>query len=131
MLSVDELYKTYKSDIERIVSQVAAGGEASIPIVLTEILTQVLPSMMRDVGRVKKLSGREKRQLIIDTLTLALKESFDALNESVDAFKDSGVDELVLSILLSMVPSTIRLLVDVEKKRIVFNKKLASCCGCL
>lgn len=131
MASVRDLYDEFSSDIERIVSQVSTGGAASIPVVLAELMTQVVPSMMQVVGKFKRMSGDDKRKLIIDTITFSLKETFEILNDKIPKLKQAKWDESILSLLLAMTPPTIRLLIDVEKKKIMFNKKLSSCFCCL
>ena len=64
----------------------------------------------------RKMTGFQKRQLIIDSMLLLLDET------------NSGEMELYEPIVKAMIPSTINTLVDVEKKKIKLNKRVRKCC---
>jgi len=64
----------------------------------------------------RKMTGFQKRQLIIDSMLLLLDET------------NSGELEFYEPIVKSMIPSTINTLVDVEKKKIKLNKRIRKCC---
>jgi hypothetical protein len=129
MYSANELYQKYEDEITKIFSLIKTDREAAIPRILAEITTIIVPEMMHDVGNLKSLSGAEKRQLIIGSIELSIKETFKQLNR----FPDLAIatwDETLRNYLLVLIPPTIKILVDVEKKNITFNRKISGCFGC-
>ena len=59
----------------------------------------------------RKISGHQKRNIIIEAILLVLDET------------DSGSLEVFEPVLKAMVPATVNTLIDVEKKKIKLNKK--------
>jgi len=129
MVSAEELYENYGQSIFAIISLIKDQRAAAIPQIVAKITTEVLPNMMHDVGAMRELSGSEKRQLIIDAIKIALKEGFEELNK-IPELAAATWDETLRDYLLVLIPPTIKLLVDVEKKNIMFNKKVKGCFGC-
>jgi len=85
-----------------------------------ENMLEVVVECIQYLSTVKKLSGQQKRQIIIDAILLLLDET------------NSGELEVYEPIIKSMIPATINTLVDVEKKKIKLNKAASSwkCCCC-
>ena len=85
---------------------------------LENILDLVIDSMQY-LNKLLSMSGHQKRQCIIDSLLLLLDET------------NSGELEFYEPIIKSMIPSTVNTLIDVEKKKIKLNKRIAKgCLGC-
>lgn len=85
---------------------------------LENILDLVIDAMQY-LNRLISMSGHQKRQCIIDALLLLLDET------------NSGELEFYEPIIKSMIPSTVNTLIDVEKKKIKLNKRIArGCLGC-
>ena len=86
---------------------------------LENILDVVITSIQY-LSRIRKMSGQQKKQTIIDATLLLLDET------------NRGEMEYYEPILKSMIPSTINTLIDVEKKKIKLNKRAKRCltCGC-
>ena len=73
--------------------------------------------------RKRKLTGQQKKKLIIDSLLVVLDET------------DSGSLEVFEPLIKTMIPTVVDNLIDVEKGKIRLNKKSRSCvnkltCGC-
>ena len=83
-----------------------------------ENMLEVVVECIQYLSTVKKMSGQQKRQIIIDAILLLLDET------------NSGELEVYEPIIKSMIPATINTLIDVEKKKIMLNKKVTSwkCC---
>jgi hypothetical protein len=82
-----------------------------------ENMLEVVIECIQYLSTVKKLSGQQKRQVIIDAILLLLDET------------NSNELEVYEPIIKSMIPATINTLIDVEKKKIKLNKR-ASCWNC-
>lgn len=123
------LFNTYKEIFTELISKIRTEKEAAIPGIIAAIATNIVPSMMTDVGRIKTLSGSEKRDLIIETVDFALDTIFEELNKIPELAKASW-DETIHSYLDTLLPSIIKLLISVENNEIKFNKKLSKCVGC-
>lgn len=123
----DTLYNKYLDEFETIFGQVTKDKAAAIPFIIAEISTKMIPDLMTDVGKIKSMSGDDKKQLIIDTVEFAISKGFEELNK-IPELAESSWDEMVRDILLKMAPRVIDLLISVEKDKIVFNKKVS--CGC-
>jgi len=67
----------------------------------------------------RKLTGQQKKKLIIDSLLLVLDET------------DSGILENFEPLIKVMIPTVVDNLIDVEKGKIKLNKGVRSSCCCL
>ena len=65
------------------------------------------------VGQIKKLSGVDKKQLVIDMLIYIVNNT------------DSGVVEIMDPIIINAVPHIIDSLIEVEKGKLRFNPKIS------
>ena len=83
-----------------------------------ENMLEVVVECIQYLSTVKNLSGHQKRQVIIDAILLLLDET------------NSGELEVYEPIIKSMIPATINVLIDVEKKKIKLNKKVGWKCCC-
>ena len=82
-------------------------------------LPDAVTKCMRYVAHMKKVSGADKKKLVIDAISLLLDET------------DSGCFEFMDPIIKDMLPNMIDTIVNVERKKIKINKKLnTSCMGC-
>jgi hypothetical protein len=129
MTTAEELYEKYKDTISEVIVGIKTQKEAAIPRIVVVITTDIVPKMMKDVGRLKTLYGSEKRQLIIDSIELAIEKTFFELNK-IPELKAASWDETLRDYLLVLIPPTIKLLVDVEQKNITFNRKISGCFTC-
>lgn len=125
----DDLYIKYEKAITRIISVIQKDRKAAIPGIITAISTEIIPSMMADVGRIRSLSGTEKRELILETIELAIKKTFAELNK-IPELAAASWDETLRDLLLTLIPPLIKLLIRVENNEIKFNKKVTSCFSC-
>lgn len=83
-----------------------------------ENMLEVVIECIQYLSTVRKLSGQQKRQVIIDAILLLLDET------------NSGELEVYEPIIKSMIPATINTLIDVEKKKIRLNKNATwKCCS--
>lgn len=79
-------------------------------------MLDVVIECMQYLATFVKITGFQKRQLIIDSMLLLLDET------------NSGEMEFYEPIVKAMIPSTINTLIDVEKKKIKLNKRIKKCC---
>lgn len=128
-ITADELYAKYEKTITRIIAAIQKDKEAAIPGIIAAITTEIIPAMMSDVGRVKSLGGTEKRELILETIELAIKKTFKELNK-IPELAAASWDETLRDLLLTLVPPLIKLLISVENNEIKFNKKVSGCFSC-
>jgi hypothetical protein len=126
-LTPQSLFTQYRDELTTAIAVIQTQGKAGIPVLVAQILVQIVPSMMSDVGKITSLSGAEKKQLIIDTLSLAITEGFAELNKD-PVFAATQVDEMVRDLLLKLVAPLIDTFVKIEDGHLVFNKT-PSCCG--
>lgn len=128
-ISADDLYSKYQKTIHQIILNIQQDKEAAIPRIIAVISTEIVPAMMSDVGRIKDLSGTEKRDLILDSIELAIEKTFAELNK-IPELAAASWDETLRDLLLTLVPPLIKLLISVENKDIKFNKKFSGCFKC-
>ena len=87
-------------------------------------VTDVIVEAIQYLALYKKLTGAQKRKIIVESILLVLDET------------DSGNLETFEPILKAMVPATVDTLIAVEKKKIKLNKKNTTsllkclCCCC-
>jgi len=79
-------------------------------------MLDVVIECMQYLATYRKMTGFQKRQLIIDSMLLLLDET------------NSGEMEFYEPIVKSMIPTAINTFVDVEKKKIKLNKRVRKCC---
>ena len=79
-------------------------------------MLDVVIECMQYLATYRKMTGFQKRQLIIDSMLLLLDET------------NSGEMEFYEPIIKSMIPTAINTFVDVEKKKIKLNKRVRKCC---
>jgi len=127
-MQAKDLYANYQKEITDIVNQIVEKKALAIPFILGDLATEVVPQMMKDVGAITKLSGSDKKQLILDAVDLAIVDIFSELNEKTE-LKNESWDEILRDILRKALPKIIDLLIKVEQDKLVFNKKL-SCLSC-
>ena len=128
-MQAEDFYKNYREDITRIISQIVEMKGAAVPFILGDLATDVVPHMMVDAGKIKSLSGEDKKKLILDTLELGITEIFKELNEKT-SLKDESWDEVLRDVIKKALPKIIDLLIKVEKDKLVFNKKISGCFSC-
>lgn len=123
------LYDKYKTQINEIIGKIKDEKAKALPSIITEITTEIVPSMMVDIGKVKNLTGKEKKQLIIDTIQLAITEAFKELNKIPELANESW-DEELRDLLVTLITPTIDLLIKVENGSLKFNPKIKQffCC---
>ena len=89
---------------------------------LDNVMEAVVRAMRYLARKQRKLTGQQKKKLIVDSLLLVLDET------------NSGALEMFEPIVKSMVPTVVDNLVDVEKGKIKLNKRgrscLFACCMC-
>ena len=128
-LTAEDLYAKYEVTLTQIISSVQKDGQAAIPGIIATIATEIVPAMMTDVGSIKSMSGTDKRELIIETVDLAITKIFEELNK-IPALAKASWDEVLRDLLLTIIPPLIKLLISVENNDIVFNKQIAKCSSC-
>jgi len=79
-------------------------------------ILDVVVECIQYLATYRKMTGFQKRQLIIDAMLLLLDET------------NGGEMEFYEPIIKSMIPSAINTFVDVEKKKIKLNKRIRKCC---
>lgn len=128
-ITADSLYAKYQKTLNNIISSIRVDKELAIPRIIAVIATDVIPSMMIDVGKIKTLDGTEKRDLILDAVQIAIKKTFAELNK-IPELAAASWDETLRDLLLTLVPPLIKLLIKVENKQIKFNKSVSGCFKC-
>lgn len=128
-LTANDLQLKYLDTVTQMISSIKEKKQGAIPGILVVISTELVPSMMVDVGKIKGFTGAEKRTLIIDSVKLVLRRAFSELNR-IPALAEASWDEMVRDILLNLLPPLIKLLIDVDNNDIKFNKKVKGCFGC-
>ena len=120
------LVSTYYDELKMYIERVHNEGGSAIPRILARITTVILPAMMVKVGEVKTLSGREKKQMVEDSILSLVDTIFKHLDESY--FKDDIWDNQVRNVIMLVLPSMIDMLIDIEKGKLKFNKRMFKCC---
>jgi hypothetical protein len=86
------------------------------------LMEAVIRAMRHLARKHRRLTGQQKKKLIVDALLLVLDET------------NSGALEVFEPLVKSMIPTVVDNLIDVEKGKIKLNKKGRSClsmlCGC-
>jgi len=83
-------------------------------------IMEAVMSSVRFLAQTKrKLTGQQKKKLIIDSLLLVLDET------------DSGILENFEPLIKVMIPTVVDNLIDVEKGKIKLNKGIRSRCCCI
>lgn len=80
----------------------------------TEMVECVTKGMML-VGPIKKLSGEQKKKIVIELLIYAMEET------------DSGAMEKYEHYIIDVIPSIIDFLIETEKGKLRFNTKIKHC----
>ena len=121
----DTLYIKYNAQIKELINiflNPVNGGVKSIPKIITKITTQIVPLMMEDVGKIKRLSGDKKKRFIIETLNLSLSSAFDEINQLPELASENWDDKL-RDLLVILIDQVIDKYIDIENKNVIFNKK--------
>ena len=127
--TAEDLYAKYQDSLTRVISIIKEQKGAGVSEIVAVIATEIIPAMMSDVGRLKSLSGVEKRQLILDAIDIAVKETFKELNK-IPELAAASWDETLRDHILKLLPPLIKLLISIENNEIRFNKKVSGCFGC-
>jgi len=126
----DQLIQKYSKNLEPLIHSIVNNNLNVFGTVLTAFLIGFMPSIMKDVGIIKNLSGLKKKELVINTMKSLIKLSFEKLNQ-YPQFKQVNWDELVEECLLTFSPALIDLMISIENGEIKFNKKFNSCLLCI
>lgn len=82
-------------------------------------IINAVTELMKIVGKVKKVSGNDKKIIVTKLLIYMVKET------------DTGeFDEIMDSVLINIIPVAIDKLVSVEKGKLIFNKKIKKLFRC-
>ena len=126
--NVETLYLKFKDEFAIYVKRFQIDKAKATPFVISRILSTLVPNIMVAVGKYKKMSGDQKKNLVIDTCMYTIDMLFAELNISTDLSKETW-DEHVRDILLALIPTTIDSLISVEKGKLKFNSNLHKCCN--
>lgn len=123
---INELYEKYKDETDVYYDRFKNEKLGAVPHLLTRITTSLVPNMMSDIAKIKRLSGREKKQIIEDAIIYII----DDLHTRIENIRELNLtqtewDEHVRDVIKMMVPVTIDMLIDVEKGKLKFNKRLS------
>lgn len=115
MSTSSTIYDKYKAELTTILHDITIG---SLGKILTD-LTNLVPQMMMDAGKIRTASGQEKKQIIISAINMVI----------TDVSIGVGSPELT-GIIINVVDKLIDQLIEVENGNLVFNPKVSKfCCG--
>lgn len=118
-ISINDYINKYEDDFKHIKTLHGINKAEAI----IHIITEILPSLMTDIGKFQGLSGQEKKDAVIQIILDGLHEIIEETNEEA-----LGLYTLLRPLLDKLIDS----LIAVENKEIKFNKKpflkLFSCC---
>lgn len=118
-MDIGELVHIYHKEVKDYIISVSKDGSAAAPMIVSRIVTVVVPGMMKIVGHVPGLSGAEKKQLVVDAIIALLNVIFDELDEQL--FSEQEWDEQLHAVLKFTVPPLIDVLISTENGRLKFN----------
>ena len=103
-------------ELEKIVDNFGKSFTEQITI---QTVTDAVTTLMRIVGPMQQLSGKDKKYVVTQLLLYLVKAS------------DSGqYDDLMDAILVNIIPILIDKLISVEEGKLVFNKQYIGCFSC-
>ena len=125
---LNKFYDLFKEELITYFKDFETEKEKAIPIVLTKIINNLLPQVLKEINiSEKKLSNEEKKQLAKEIIIFSIEKLFEELNLGTNLSKETW-DDYVKEVLISMVPASIDLFLSIERKQTVFNKKRNSMC---
>lgn len=129
MLTAQILHDKYQDDVFEIIKLINDRTALTAAFIVTKMITDTVPSMMTDVGTLQGLKGKEKKQLIVDSIKLIIETIFNELNKYTN-LKDESWDEMLEQMILTLSNPTIDLLISVEQNQLKFNtpKSILSKC---
>lgn len=119
-MDINQLYDKFRDEFQIYVKRVEKDGEKATPYIISRTTLVIVPRMMIEVGKIKSLSGIQKKQLIIDTTIYAIEETFKTLNNKTN-LKTETWDEDIRDLLLALLPMTIDLAIEIDKGHLKFN----------
>lgn len=130
-MDIQTLYKLHRNEILMYISRIETEESKAIPFIIARISLEVVPNMMRDLAVVKGMTGKQKKQLIIDTVIFSVDTIFKELNANTRLSRETW-DEHVRDVLLILLPETIDKLFEVEngKLKIVTRSWFEKWCCC-
>lgn len=80
-------------------------------------VVDAVTKLMEIVGKLKKLSGSDKKFVVTKSLIYLVKNT-----------NQGSLDEMMDTILINIIPTVIDKLIVVEKGKLHFNESVSSCC---
>jgi len=115
---INGLINSYVEEVDLYVDRLKKDSTKAIPFIVSRISLTVVPNMMHDVATIQGLTGHQKKQLVEDAIICII----DRIHQKID-LEDQIWDDYVRDMLKTIIPPTIDLLIDVEKGKLVFNKR--------
>jgi len=125
-ITPESLATNYVTTILGIVQSVQSQGKEAIPIILLQMMTQIVPQMVSDVGVLKNLSAQDKKSLIVQAIDLAIDQAFLQLANNPLFKNEEQLDNLIKSLLQNAVPSMFDTFLSIENNEMVVNKTVRS-----
>ena len=81
-----DLAQKYRCELDIYIDRFKKDNWKAIPHLIARITTSIVPDMMKDVAKIRQLTGHEKKQIIEDTVIYIIDEIHKQL-ESIEQFK--------------------------------------------
>lgn len=120
-MNVDDLANQYRSEFKTLGGKITSEKENALPFIINRITTFIIPSLMKDVGRIENISGEDKKLLVIDTVIKLMDVTFDTVDQTLKS--EIMWDNYLHATIKYTLPAIIDMLIEVENGKIVFNKK--------
>ena len=121
-MNAEELIKSYESRFTGYITMIEENSVLGPARVIDDIMNKLLITIMKDVGSIKNLSGKNKKKLVLETLTLFIEYLGVLLNERTFLGK-KDYDDSIRNVILILAPTLIDSLISVEGGKLVFNKR--------
>ena len=129
MIDTEEFLENYIELFQDIVVDIKTNKALSIPYVIMTISTEIVPSMAHDLGKIKNMTGLQKKTLIIESIEYAVDQLFEQLNQMPE-FEDEIWDDTLKEVLSVLIGPMLDNLIAVEKGQLTFNKRFSSIFKC-
>lgn len=121
-VNASQIASRYQNEISGYVARMGPEGKRAIAPIVTNIVFITVPKIITYLKTIKELSGLEKRQLLIDAISICVDVAFKALSKECPNKKQAKWDEVVRGQLHLMVPLAVDQYVEVDKNGLVRKK---------
>lgn len=94
--SVNQLVQEYSSEITQIVQLIQKEGSNATPQVIAIILTEILPSLVKDVKNITSLAAADQKNLLVSALDLIIQQTIS--QSSLPQFEQEAIMKIITTV---------------------------------